>query len=75
MATPEKALCDLIAYTPKLSLRFMSDVRLWLEEDIRFDMDVLSKFDSTLLEEIAKESRKQQSINTLIKFLKHEKYI
>ena len=53
----------------------MSDVRLWLEEDIRFDMDVLSKFDSTLLEEIAKESRKQQSINTLIKFLKHEKYI
>ena len=75
MATPEKALCDLITFTPKLSFRFMSDIRLWLEEDIRFDMDALSKFDCTLLEEIAQESRKQQSINTLIKFLKHEKYI
>ena len=75
MATPEKALCDLITFTPKLSFRFMSDIRLWLEEDIRFDMDTLSKFDNSLLEEIAQESRKRQSINTLIKFLKHEKYI
>ena len=75
MATPEKALCDLIAFSPKLSFRFMSDIHLWLEEDMRFDMDALSKFKGPLLEEIAQESRKRQSINTLIKFLKHEKYI
>ncbi|MBR5068785.1 MAG: hypothetical protein IKX25_05235 [Bacteroidales bacterium] len=75
MATPEKALCDLIAFSPKLSFRFMSDIHLWLEEDMRFDMDALSKFEGPLLEEIAQESRKRQSINTLIKFLKHEKYI
>jgi hypothetical protein len=71
----DKALCDLITFTPKLSFRFMSDIRLWLEEDMRFDMDALSKYDGPLLEEIAQESHKQQIINTLIKFMKHEKYI
>ncbi|MDD6253669.1 MAG: hypothetical protein PUA96_06460 [Bacteroidales bacterium] len=75
IATPEKALCDLINYSKGVNLRFMKDVALYLEEDIRFDMDALSEFDMDILENCAIYSRKSQNINTLIKYIKHERYI
>lgn len=75
MATPEKALCDLINYSKGVNLRFMKDVAIYLEEDIRFDMDALSGFDISILENCAAYSRKSQNINTLIKFIKHERHI
>ena len=75
IATPEKALCDLINYSKGLNLRFMKDVAAYLEEDIRFDMDALESFDISILESCAPYSRKTQNINTLIKFIKHERHI
>lgn len=39
IATPERALCDLIAYTKGLNLRYLVEVQKYLEDDIRFDMD------------------------------------
>ena len=75
IATPEKALCDLINYSKGANLRFMKDVAQYLEEDIRFDMDTLSEFDMDILENCAIYSRKSQNINTLIKYMKHERYI
>ena len=75
IATPEKALCDLINYSKGANLRFMKDVAQYLEEDIRFDMDTLSEFDMDILENCAIYSRKSQNINTLIKYIKHERYI
>ena len=75
IATPEKALCDLINYSKGVNLRFMKDIALYLEEDIRFDMDTLSEFDMDILENCAIYSRKSQNINTLIKYIKHERYI
>ena len=53
----------------------MKDVAQYLEEDIRFDMDTLSEFDMDILENCAIYSRKSQNINTLIKYIKHERYI
>ena len=75
IATPEKALCDLINYSKGVNLRFMKDVAIYLEEDIRFDMDALSGFDISILENCAAFSRKTQNINTLIKYIKHERHI
>ena len=75
IATPEKALCDLINYSKGVNLRFMKDIALYLEEDIRFDMDALSDFDLSILENCAAHSRKRQNINTLIKYIKHERHI
>lgn len=75
MATPEKALCDLINYSKGVNLRFMKDVAIYLEKDIRFDMDALSGFDISILENCAAFSRKTQNINTLIKYIKHERHI
>ena len=75
IATPEKALCDLINYSKGVNLRFMKDVAAFLEEDIRFDMDALASFDISILESCAPYSRKTQNIDTLIKFIKHERHI
>ena len=75
IATPEKALCDVINFSKCLNLRFMKDVEIYLEEDIRFDTDALEGFDIELLERCALVSRRQSSINTLIKYIKHVRHI
>ena len=41
IATTEKALCDLIAYTPKLSPRFISSMREFLEEDLKIKLKAI----------------------------------
>ncbi len=69
VATPEKALCDLIAATPGVNLRYLGEVRTYLEDDLRFDMDALEKFDVRILSDYARVGKKAVSIQTLIKFI------
>ena len=70
IATPEKALCDLIANSPKVNLRYMKDVENYLEDDIRMDIEELKKMDIGIFENYAQVGKKAQSIKTLIKYLK-----
>ena len=69
IATPEKALCDLIANTFGLTLRYIKDVERYLEEDIRFDVDAIQNFDVQLLSDYTSVGKKADSIKALIKFL------
>ena len=69
MASPEKALCDLIANSSKVNLRYMKDVENYLENDIRMDMEEFMKFDPRVLEEYLKVGKKADSIATLLKYL------
>lgn len=71
IATPEKALCDVINFGKCLTLRSMRDVETYLEDDIRFDTDSLGDLDIGVLERCAVVSRKRNSINALIKYIKH----
>ena len=70
MASPEKALCDLVANSSKVNLRYMKDVEIYLEQDIRMDMDEFYKMDATILEDYIKVGKKADSISTLLRFLK-----
>lgn len=70
MATPEKALCDLIANSPKINLRYLKDVETYINEDIRMDMEDLVNMDVSILERYAQAGKKANSIETLIKYLK-----
>ena len=70
MASPEKALCDLIANSPKVNLRYIKDVERYLEEDIRLDMDVFLKMDASVFEQYIEVGKKASSIQTLLKYLK-----
>ena len=69
MASPEKALCDLIADISHLNLRYRKEILVWLEEDIRFDMDELFHFDTGILREYAKVGKKKTMINQLINII------
>ena len=72
MATPEKALCDLIANTPGLNLRVKKEAERFLEEDLRFDMERLASFDKEILLAYSKVGKKATSIQTILKLLNNE---
>ena len=71
MATPEKALCDLIAHSPKVNLRYLKDVEPYIEEDIRMNLDDLRNMDISIFERYTQVGKKANSIKTLIKYLKN----
>lgn len=70
MATPEKALCDLIANTSKVNLRYPKDAKIFLEEDIRMEWEDFNRMRVEIFEEYMKVGKKADSIRTLLKLLK-----
>lgn len=70
IASPEKALCDLIANSSKVNLRYMKDVEIYLEQDIRMDMDEFYKMDEIIFKDYIKVGKKADSISRLLKFMK-----
>ena len=70
IASPEKALCDLIANSSKVYLRYMKDVENYLEHDIRMDMEEFYKFDQSVFEEYMMVGKKVESISMVLKFLR-----
>ena len=70
IASREKALCDLIIYTPKLRIRSMKSLQIYLEEDLRFDMTEFYKMNVSIFEQCVNVSKKEETINNIIKLLK-----
>lgn len=70
IASPEKALCDLIVTTPYLNLRYKQEIIQYLEEDIRLDMDEFAKMDASVFNTCAGVSKKHVMINNLANLLK-----
>lgn len=69
IASPEKALCDLIISTSGVSLRYVSQARVFLEEDLRLNMEAFLNLDKNIFIQCAKAGRKARSIETIIKLL------
>ena len=72
MATPENALCDLIANQPGINLRYKKEALEFLEENLRFDMDKFCQFSPEIFLAYAKNGKKSTSILTILKLLQHE---
>jgi predicted transcriptional regulator of viral defense system len=70
IATPEKALCDLIANSTGVNLRYPKDAALYLEEDIRMELSDFMQMNPAIFEEYAKVGKKADSIRTLLKLLR-----
>ena len=70
MATPEKALCELIANLVNVNLRYMKDAEIYLEEDIRMELEDFRQMDAKVFEEYVEVGKKADSIRTLLKLLK-----
>lgn len=70
MATPEKALCDLIAQSPHVNLRYQKEAVAYLEEDIRLELEDFRKMNAAIFEAYAQVGKKAESVVTLLKLLK-----
>lgn len=70
MASPEKALCDLIIHTPNLNLRFQKDILTYLEDDLRLDMEALYRMDSHVFGQCMQAGRKKATIMNILKIIK-----
>ena len=69
IASPEKALCDLILNTNNLRLQSVKAMRTYLEEDLRFEMSALKSFHVNIVEECLKYGRKKTELTQLLKLL------
>jgi len=70
MATPEKALCDLIANSPKVNLRYLKDAEIYLEEDIRMELEDFKQMNVEIFEKYINVGKKNESIRTLLRLIK-----
>lgn len=70
IASPEKALCDLLITTPNINLRYKKDVITYIQEHLRFDMDIFYSMDLDILRMCALTGKKKNSIIQIIKTIK-----
>ncbi len=70
IASPEKALCDLIANSPGVNLRSPKDAALYLEEDIRMELSDFKQMNLSIFEAYVKVGKKADSIRTLLRLFK-----
>ncbi|MBR3745013.1 MAG: hypothetical protein IKN31_07950 [Bacteroidales bacterium] len=70
MASREKALCDTILLDNFVPGQSMKSLGIYLEEDMRLDMDVLPELDTEIIEQCVQAGRKTQIFKNLIKLIK-----
>ncbi len=75
IASPEKALCDLIAENKGINLRYIKETKEYLTNYLRLDMDAFYNFDISILSKYAENGKKSNSIKTLIKLIEYERNI
>ena len=73
IASPEKALCDLILCTNNLRLQSVKAMSEYLEQNLRFEMSVLASFNLNIVEECLRFGRKKRELTQLLKLLSHGK--
>jgi len=69
MASPEKALCDTILQDNFVPHQSIKALIVYLEEDLRLDMEMLQKFDVRIIRECMETGRKVQIFTNLIKIV------
>jgi hypothetical protein len=70
MASREKALCDTILLDNFVPGQSLKSLGIYLEEDMRLDMDILPELDTGIIEQCAQAGRKTQIFKNLIKLIK-----
>ncbi len=69
IATPTKALCDIIWQCNSLKINTANDIALYLEEDLRFDLDRIYELDKSIIEKCAKIGKKKYILQLLLDFV------
>ena len=69
IASPEKALCDLILCTNNLRLQSVKAIQNYLSEDLRIDFEVLKNMDAEIIRKCIEAGRKKSELELLLKVL------
>jgi len=70
IATPEKALCDLIISTKRLKIQSMKAMQIYLEEDLRMDISTVKKFNIEIIRQCyLKSNKKKTELTQLLKMI------
>ena len=67
IATPTKAVCDMIIATPNLRLQSVKAMQNYLEEDLRIDFDVVKEFDKNIVIQCIEVGKKKIELLNLLK--------
>lgn len=70
IAGREKALCDTILYDSFVPHKSVKALYIYLEEDMRLDMDILYELDTDIIQKCAETGPKSQIFTNLIKIIK-----
>ena len=71
IASPTKAICDMIVATPNLRLQSVKAMQNYLTEDLRIDVEELRKLDREVVRECVEVGRKKGELKLLLDFLAH----
>lgn len=69
IASPEKAISDMILVTPGLRLQSVKAVQTYLEEDMRMDLSVLANYNTDIIRQCIEVGKKKTSLTNLLKLL------
>jgi len=69
IATPEKAICDMIIATSGLRLQSRKAMQTYLEEDLRIDFSAVEIFDTQIIRQCIDIGRKKTELTQLYKLL------
>jgi hypothetical protein len=70
MASPEKALCDMLLLTSGLRLQSAKAMKIYLEESLRIDLSEISHLNTQIIEECIVFGKKKTELSQLLKLLK-----
>ena len=69
IASPEKALCDMITSTPRLRIQSEKALNTYLDVDLRFEMSALKTMNADIVRECMKTGKKKGILKLLLKLL------
>lgn len=71
IASPEKALCDLIALSSGLRLQSSKAVKIYLEENLRIDLFENRSWNTEIISQCMEVGKKKIALSQLLKLLKN----
>lgn len=69
IATPEKAICDLLLAKNNLRLQSVKAMNEYLEEELRIDFSILRNIDTEIFKKCIDTGKKKRELTMLLRFL------
>lgn len=69
LASPEKALCDMLMQEKHVPDQSISRLEVFFEEDMRIDLDDLRQMDGSIIRQCIEAGKKKQILTNLLKLI------